>query len=78
MITKEEQFYKKHFNNFFKEGDLNDFDSYKNQRPHHFEKSGRYRICIDSLNKNVNIRKNLIVELGCSTGVTLKFLKNWL
>ena len=56
MGTKEEQFYKKHFNNLFKEGDLNDFDSYKNQSPHHFDKCGRYRICIDSLDKNTNLK----------------------
>ena len=37
MCTKEEQFYKNKFNNFFKEGDLNDFESYKNQRPHNFD-----------------------------------------
>ena len=76
MSTKEEEFYKKHFNNFFKDGNLNDFESYINQRPHHFDKCGRYRICIDSLDKNKNLKRNLIVELGCSTGITLKFLKN--
>ena len=76
MSIREEQFYKKHFRDYFKDNGLNKLKSNKLQIPHHFEKNARYRICVDSLNKNKNIGRNLIVELGCAQGESLKYLKN--
>ena len=76
MSTAEENFYKKNFRNTVQSYDFNEFELYENQRPIQFNKGGRYRICIDSLDKNKKIGRNLILELGCSKGETLKFLKN--
>ena len=76
MDNPEESFYKKNFINFFDDFDFNKLTSTKIQRPNSFEYDGRYRICIESLDKNRDLERNLIVELGCSTGETLVFLKN--
>ncbi len=76
MSTKEESFYKNDFRKAYKDYDFKQSNSYKNLRPDCFDIGGRYRICIDALDKNKKIEKNLIVELGCSTGETLSFLKN--
>ncbi len=75
-MVNNEDFYKKNFREFYKDYDFDKFNLNKNIRPDCFNNQGRYRICIDSLNKNKHIKKNLIVELGCSHGENLIFLKN--
>jgi len=75
MSNREEKFYKKIFRNVNKDFDFNNLNSIYKSRPDSFNEGGRYRICIDSLDKNKNLGRNLIVELGCSKGDTLAFLK---
>ncbi len=75
MSNQEEKFYKKIFRYGNKDFDFTKLESIQNLRPASFDKGGRYRICIDALENNKNIGRNLIVELGCSKGDTLAFLK---
>lgn len=76
MVTPEDSFYKKHRKqwNYTKLSLLN--KALSSAPIGCFEKGERYKLCKDSLIMKNDNAKDLIVELGCSTGETLVYLKN--
>ena len=75
MVSPEDSFYKT-ANSQWNYTDLSLLNKSLNIEPSGFEKGGRYKLCKDSLIMKNNEKNDLIVELGCSTGEKLVYLKN--